>query len=150
MIKSFHILGVVLFLGNIIVSGIWRISAERSKDFAVIKHSLKLINFTDLLFTLPGIILIIGSGHPLAAKIGGIGAYPWIYHSYALLTVSIILWLGGLLPIQRKQYKIMKQDIADSHLSPSFKKLTMWWSILGIFATLLPLIAMVLMVVQPK
>ncbi len=149
MIKSIHILGVVLFLGNIIVSGLWRLAAEKSKDFAVIKQSLKLINFTDLVFTVPGIILIIGSGHPLASKIGGIGAHPWIYHSYALMTVSILIWMIGLLPIQRKQYQLLKMDSIDSHLSPVFTKLTVWWTILGVVATALPLIAMVLMVVRP-
>ena len=149
MIKSLHILGVILFLGNIIVSALWRLSAEKSKDILLIRHALKLINITDLIFTLPGAILIAFTGHMMASNFGGIGGHPWIYHSYALLTVSALIWLAGLLPLQRKQTKLLQEEGTDTHLSQKFTRLTKWWSILGLVATILPLIALILMVVRP-
>ena len=148
MPKYLHILGVILFLGNITISAFWRVFAERSKDAAVIKHALNLVIFTDWLFTLPGAILIILTGHMLAARFGGIAAFGWIYHSYAFLSVAALIWLAGLLPIQYKQQKLLAAD-ATAFGSARFKKLTLWWNILGGLAILFPLIALYFMVLRP-
>jgi len=149
MIKTLHILGVVLFLGNIIISAVWRLLAQRADDKAIHKFSIKLIQSTDYLFTVPGVILIAVTGHMLAAGLGGIGAHGWIYHSYALLTVSAFIWVAGLFPIQRKQMRLIDESHSLKEAGIRYKTLNMWWSILGIIATVLPLIALYLMVVRP-
>ena len=148
MIKTLHILGVILFMGNIIISAVWRLSVNNSKDVNLVKHALKLMTLSDLFFTLPGVILIGITGHMLAPKFGGIGAFAWIYHSYALLTMSALIWLAVLLPIQLKQKRLLV-DAEDNLTSPQFKKLTFIWSILGTMAVSLPLGALVLMVLRP-
>jgi uncharacterized membrane protein len=141
MIKFLHIIGVIMFLGNIIISAFWRFNAERTGKSELISHAYKLTSLTDWIFTLPGVILIGITGHMLAPKFGGIAAQPWIYHSYAMLTVSALIWLAGLLPIQLKQRRLMASDPL-ANLSPQFKKLTLWWHILGLVATILPLVAL--------
>ena len=147
MIKFLHMFGVILFLGNIIISALWRLSAEQDKGFSL-KRALSLLVLTDWVFTLPGVILIGVTGHMLAPKFGGIAANPWIYHSYAMLTVSAVIWLAGLLPIQIKQRKLLEAD-EKANESPKFKKLTLIWTILACLATLLPLIALYMMVSRP-
>ena len=150
MIKILHILGVVLFLGNIIISTIWRLLAQKTDDKAVHKFSIKLIQRTDYLFTVPGIILIAVTGHMLASGLGGIGAHGWIYHSYAMLTVSALLWVAGLMPIQRKQMRLIEESHSLKEAGIRYKTLNKWWTILGVVATVLPLIALYLMVVRPE
>ena len=149
MIKLIHILGAILFLGNLVISAVWRMQAEKNSERSIKLFSIKLIQRTDLIFTLPGIVLIAVSGHMLAGKFGGIGAHGWIYHSYAMLTVSALIWLAGLIPIQKKQLR-MTQDAEgfDSNLPP-YKKLNRLWAILSGIATLLPLVALYLMIVRP-
>lgn len=149
MIKFIHILGVVLFLGNIIVSAVWRLLAERSEDLAVKRFSLKLTQLTDWIFTLPGVILIGISGHMLAPSFGGIVAFGWIYHSYALLTISALIWLAFLIPIQRKQIRLLKDIHSFEPVKSQYLKLNKWWSILSSIATILVVIGLYLMTVRP-
>ncbi len=148
MIKTLHILGVVFFLGNSIIGAFWRLSVLKSKDISVVRHALKLTKLTDWVFTLPGALLIGVTGHMLAPKFGGIAAFGWIYHSYAMLTVAVLMWLAGMLPIQLKQIRMLNEDDVG-HLSPQFQKLTLIWNTLGIIAMLLTLVALYLMVVRP-
>jgi len=149
MIKVLHLLGVVLFLGNIIISAVWRLLAQRSDDKAIHQFSIKLIQRTDFIFTVPGIIFIGVTGHMLAAGVGGIGAHGWIYHSYALLTVSALIWMIGLIPIQRKQMRLLNEAHSIKEAGVRYSTLNRWWSILIIIATVLPLIALYLMVIRP-
>ncbi len=149
MIKTLHILGVVLFLGNILISTIWRLLAQRADDKAIHKFSINLIQKTDIIFTIPGVVLIAVTGHMLAAGLGGIGAHGWIYHSYALLTVSALIWVAGLMPIQRKQMRLIEASHSLKEAGIRYKTLNRWWVILGSIAAILPLIALYLMVVRP-
>ncbi|NQT64203.1 MAG: DUF2269 family protein [Candidatus Marinimicrobia bacterium] len=149
MIKVLHILGVVLFLGNIIISSLWRLLAQRAEDKSVHKFSIKLIQRTDIIFSIPGVILIAVTGHMLATGLGGIGAHSWIYHSYALLTVSALIWVAGLMPIQRKQLRLIEESHTLKEAGIRYKTLNRWWTILGTIAAVLPLIALYLMVVRP-
>ncbi len=149
MIKVLHILGVVLFLGNLIVSAVWRLLAQKIDDKAVHKFSIKLIQKTDILFTVPGVILIAVTGHMLAEGLGGIGAHSWIYHSYTLLTVSALIWMLGLIPIQRKQLHLISESHSIKEAGIRYITLNRWWAILGGLATILALIALYLMVARP-
>ena len=149
MIKTLHILGVILFLGNIMIGAIWRILAQRGDDKAVHKFSIKLIQLTDIIFTVPGVILIAVTGHMLAAGVGSIGAHSGIYHSYALLTISALIWVAALMPSQRKQMRLIEASHALKEVGIRYKTLNRWWTILAGIATMLPLIALYLMVVRP-
>ncbi len=150
MIKLLHILGVVLFLGNIIVTAVWRIRAQKLDDKTIHIFSIKLAQRTDIIFTVPGVLLIGITGHMLAPGVGGIAAHPWIYHSYALLTISAILWAAILIPIQRKQLHLLEASHSIKEAGIRYKTLNRWWAIVGGIATLLPLIALYLMVVRPE
>lgn len=149
MLKLLHIMGVVLFLGNIIVSAVWRMRAQKSEDKAIHTFSLRLIQRTDMMFTLPGVLLIVITGHMMAPQYGGIGTQGWIYHSYALLLLSALIWVAALLPIQRKQIRLITEAHAVKEAGIRYQTLHRWWAILGGLATLLPLIALYLMITHP-
>jgi uncharacterized membrane protein len=53
-----HVFGVVLFVGNIIVTGAWMFLAERNGETAVLRFASRVVNWADVAFTAPGIILI--------------------------------------------------------------------------------------------
>lgn len=149
MIKVLHILGVVLFLGNFIVGTLWRYFAQGSEDKAIHKFSIKLLQLTDLIFTAPGVLLIAITGHMLAEGVGGIAAHSWVYHSYAFLTVSALIWLAVLVPIQRKQKRLLEESHSLKEAGIRYKTLNRWWIILMSLAILLSLIALYLMIVRP-
>jgi len=57
-----HVLGVVLFLGNLIVTAVWKVLADRTRQVDVIAYAQRLVAVTDIAFTAPGAILIAVSG----------------------------------------------------------------------------------------
>ena len=57
--KVIHVFGVVLFLGNIIVAGVWKILADRTGDPRTIAYAQRLVTLTDWSFTAGGVVLIL-------------------------------------------------------------------------------------------
>lgn len=57
-----HILGAVIFLGNIVTAAFWKIRADIKRDPKFIHHTVKNVMLADFIFTLPGLILIIVPG----------------------------------------------------------------------------------------
>ena len=66
LLKSLHILSVVLFLGNIITGVFWKVHADRSGDLRARAQALDGIIQSDRWFTLPGVLAIIVTGVLLA------------------------------------------------------------------------------------
>jgi uncharacterized membrane protein len=57
--KVVHLAGVVIFLGNIIVTGIWKVMADRTGDPRIIAYAQRLVTITDWIFTAGGVVLIL-------------------------------------------------------------------------------------------
>ena len=79
--KLIHIIGVVLFLGNITTGLYWAWLAHRQAEFAVIGATFRGIIKSDRWFTMPGVYLIL---------IGGVGAA--ISGSIPMLRTGWVLW----------------------------------------------------------
>lgn len=135
LLKSMHILGACLFIGNIIVSGFWKACADRVDDLAVARFSTRLVNLTDAVFTGGGATLLLVGGHALASAHGGIAANPWIVWSYAAFSLSGLLWMAVLVPIQVKQTRLLRG--ATTSVPAAYKRLAKIWSVVGSMATLL-------------
>lgn len=149
MLKFIHILSVVLLLGNLIIGAVWRWFAQSSSDQPIHKFSIKVLQRNDLIFILPTILLIGITGHMLALKFGGIAAHGWIYHSYAFLTVATLIWALAVIPIQRKQYKLINQAHSLKEAGIRYHTLNRWWSIMVVVVIILLLVALYLMVTHP-
>ena len=146
-IKSLHILGVSLFLGNIIVSAFWKVLADRTGNYAVIRFATRLVNVTDAIFTGLGATLLLVTGHLLADKYGGVLPNDWILWSYVLFGVSGAIWIAVLLPIQFKQANLLRVSPAEV-IPQEYYRLARLWSFAGAIATLFPLPAIYLMVAK--
>ena len=107
-IKAIHILGVILFLGNIIVSAVWKALADRTRDVGIIRYATRLVNLTDVAFTAGGIAILMASGHMMAPAYGGVMKAEWIRWSYFLVIGSGAIWLTILLPVQIAQARLLK------------------------------------------
>jgi len=71
-----HVVGVVLFIGNIVVTAVWKLLADRTRTPAVVAYAQRLVTVTDVAFTATGAALIAISGPILAEDLGGIGGRP--------------------------------------------------------------------------
>ena len=99
-VKVLHLVCACLFLGNVIVSGVWALLAERTRNHAIIQFSNRMVLITDAIFTLSGAIGVVWTGHSMAAHLGGGGAHPGSQWSYGLLGFSGLFWLCVLVPSQ--------------------------------------------------
>ena len=144
-LKIIHLVCACLFLGNVIVSGIWALLAERTRNHAIIQFSNRMVLITDGLFTLLGSIGIVWTGHGMAENFGGAEGHPWIQWSYGLLSFSGLIWLFVLVPIQFKQRALLRNT---DTVSEAYWRLSRIWQMAGAVATLLPMPIVYLMVTK--
>jgi len=150
LLRLLHILGVVVFVGNIITAALWKARADASGDLHAIAYAQRGIMFADYIFTLPGAALILVTGLWLADLSGrNIFQTGWLFTALILLVITVLIWLFELVPVQRRQMRMADEAIRAGQLDPLFKQLTLRWTIFGLLAMLLPLVNVYLMVFKP-
>lgn len=148
LIKTLHVLGAVLFLGNIIVTAVWKALADRTRNAEVIAYSQRLVTVTDIAFTLSGVILLAVTGSLMATRLQ-IMDVTWVLWGGALFVLTGIIWLVVLLPVQTLQGRLMRGLAAGGEVPSHYWRLARIWMVGGSAATVLPLAALVLMVMKP-
>ncbi|WP_339223489.1 DUF2269 family protein [Paenibacillus sp. FSL W7-1332] len=145
-----HIAGCVLFLGNIITAAFWKIRADLRGDPAEVHNTVKNVLLADMVFTLPGLLLIIISGVVMAVQAGyAMGGMNWLMASLILFGVTGILWAGFLIPLQKGMIRHSMQSIRDGVISAGYKRASTYWALGGTIATLLPIVILYFMVSKP-
>jgi uncharacterized membrane protein len=144
-----HVLGVVIFLGNIIVTAVWKVLADRTRNPAVIGYAQRLVTVTDIAFTATGAALIAVSGQMMADRFGGVGGEGWLTLGVALFIASGVIWVTTLIPIQVLQSRLARRFVVDGVIPDRYWRLATFWYVLGAIAILLPLVNIYLMVAKP-
>ncbi|QQZ08412.1 DUF2269 family protein [Heyndrickxia vini] len=144
-----HLLGAVIFLGNIITAAFWKIRADIKEEPAFIHNTVKNVMLADFIFTLPGLILIIVSGSLMAVHAGySMSGFNWLTLSLVLFFLTGILWLAVLLPAQRSMIRHSAKSIETGIICKAYRKASLYWAIFGITATLLPVIILYFMITK--
>jgi uncharacterized membrane protein len=144
-LKVVHLLCACLFLGNVIVSGVWAALAERTGRHEIIKFSNRMVLLTDVLFTATGALGVVITGHLMADRFGGDTAHGWITWSYMLFGLSGLIWACVLVPIQLRQRTLLARF---DYITADYLRLSRVWQIAGAVATILPLPIIYLMVTK--
>lgn len=110
ILKLIHILATVAFLGNIYTGLFWMNRAHRTRDLAIINHTMKNIILSDKYFTVPGVVIIL---------IGGLGAaiqnhlpilrLGWIFWPIVLFSISGIAFSWKIVPLQKKSIRLPRR-----------------------------------------
>ena len=150
LLKSIHIFGAIIFLGNIIITGWWKFMADRTRDPRVIAFAQRQVTLTDFVFTAGGAALVLG---------GGLGnallhdmdyfAVRWMAWGLGLFAASGVIWVTILIPIQIKQARMARQFANQNSVPEDYWRLCRRWNIFGTLATVLPLINLYWMVYKP-
>lgn len=143
--KVLHLACACLLLGNVIVSGVWALFAERTRNHAIIQFSNRMVLLTDFFFTLLGALGLVITGTTMASDFGGHVNHPWMQWAYALLSLSGLIWLLVLVPIQIKQRALLR---ASPEVCEQYWRLSRWWQGAGALATVLLLPIIYLMVAK--
>lgn len=121
-------LGAVLLMGNVIVSGVWATLAMRPSTEVSPRLVARFVIVTDWCFTVPGGALLLGSGLAMVHRAGWpLWGTPFVRHGLLALVASMLLWLVVLVPLQARWVRAVTPEQA--------RRLFRWWSLVGWTAT---------------
>ena len=150
VLKSLHILSVVLFLGNIITGVFWKFHGDRVGTASARAQAIDGVIRSDRWFTIPGVFAIIITGVWMAfeAHLPLLGT-KWILWSLVLFGISGLCFGAFLGPLQKKLLVSARAAEAGNPNDAEYQKLSRAWEIWGAVATLAPIGALALMVLKP-
>jgi len=137
MLKMLHILGVVLLVGNVTASAVWKVFADRTCDVRIVRFAQRLITIGDWSLTLPGILLIILGGYGMV-YVNGLSLIDsnWLVIGQGLFAASGAIWVMILVPTQiRLAHEASRLSEANG-VTVTYRAQTRSWLIWGIVATL--------------
>lgn len=150
--KFLHITGVVMLMGNITVTAIWKYFADRDGRAPVLAFAQKLITYTDWSMTVWGVVLTMVGGYGLAIQGQFDLFHGWLLWAQACFVAAGLIWLGRIVPIQIKSARLAKQFGAKDTEGPvpeSFKALSKQWIFWGLISTVPLVAALWLMIARP-
>ena len=146
LLKSLHILGIVLFIGNIIVTGWWKVMADRTRDPRIVAFAQRQVTLTDWVFTLGGVVLVMIGG-PISALWHGMPlTTSWLLTGNALFLASGVVWVVALVPLQIKLGRMAKEFATADTIPDAYWRPARQWVWYGTLATVLPLAVIPVMV----
>jgi len=126
LLKSLHVLSVVLFLGNIITGVFWKFHGDRVGTLPARAQALEGVIRSDRWFTLPGVfaIVITGIWMALDAHLPLLGT-KWILWSLVLFGISGVVFQFFVAQLQKRLHDIARAAIGGnfeivSLLSPDY------------------------------
>jgi uncharacterized membrane protein len=151
ILKTIHVLSVILFLGNIITGLFWKAHADATHDPKVQAHALAGVIRSDIFFTMPAVLVIIVSGVALASMAGlPLLGTVWIAASLAAFALSGLLFASFIAPLQRRLLnEALGAQPGAAWPSPDYRRLSRLWEGIGLIAIALPLAALALMIFKP-
>jgi len=139
--RLLHLLGVVLLLGNVTVTAVWKLYADATREPLIVVFGQRLVTITDWFFTFWGIVLLIVGGYG-AAWVGGMDVLrdDWLVWSEVMFIAAGVVWLGVLVPIQIRQSRMVRGFAPGGPIPAAYWRLGRRWIAFGLLATV-PLIA---------
>jgi uncharacterized membrane protein len=139
--RLLHLLGVVLLVGNVTVTSVWKLYADATRDPRIVVFAQRLVTLTDWFFTFWGIVLLIVGGYG-AAWVAGMDVLrdDWLVWSEVMFVAAGVVWLGLLVPIQIRQARMVRGFTPDAAIPAAYWRLGRLWIGFGLLATV-PLVA---------
>jgi len=124
--RALHVLGAVLLVGNVTVTGFWAAFLYAQRTALPFRPVARAILWTDLLFTVGGATLLTFSGIQLilATRVPFWGT-PWLLKGISSLALATLLWLVVLIPDQFRLERMAADDTAG------LRRVFLRWSVVG-------------------
>lgn len=130
-LRYLHVVGAVLLLGNVVVTGLWAALLWRARPGLPFRRAARVIMWADLCFTVlggsmltvSGIFLIQLRGYPWRDL-------PWILNGIGALAAATLIWLVLLLPDQLRMERLAEDD-------PRYARAFWRWTLVGWADTLI-------------
>ena len=148
LLKVVHVFAVILFMGNIVTGLFWKRHADATKDRGIIAHTMRGLIRADRWFTVPGVVVITAAGFLAAIQAGlPLIRTGWILWSIVAFSLSGIAFGWKVAPLQKRLLNMVQ---GDGELDwAAYHRTSLEWELWGLFATVTPAIAVVLMTAKP-
>lgn len=147
LLKAIHVFAVILFMGNIITGLFWKRHADRTKNPVLIAHTMEGLIRADRWFTIPGVVVITSAGIFAAVQAGlPLLHTGWILWSIILFSMSGLTFGLRVAPLQKELLSMSQAGALDW---TAYHSKSLRWELWGLFATLTPAAAVVLMTWKP-
>ncbi|AGI68458.1 hypothetical protein OAN307_c28950 [Octadecabacter antarcticus 307] len=152
-LKILHLFGIILFMGNIIVTAWWRVMADRTGDYRVIAFAQRQVVLTDMVFTFGGVVILAIAGcgmvfHMKENIMEELYAQRWLWWGYTLFIISGVIWVVVLIPIQIIQSRMSQKFTVTDEIPERYWPYGKIWLSFGALATVVPLANMYWMVIK--
>ncbi|MEL6238384.1 MAG: DUF2269 family protein [Pseudomonadota bacterium] len=148
--KFLHYLGIILLAGNITVTAVWKVFADRNGHWRILQFGQRLVTGTDFGLTIPGIILTMIGGYGTLWVLGYSLLEPaWLLWSQIMFVAAGCIWLFILVPIQIRQARLANTWTGQDDVSEEYHRLSRRWITWGLISTVPLCIVLWLMVAKP-
>lgn len=148
--KTIHILGVVLFVGSVLTSTVWKALADRTGDPRIIAFAQRALTLTDRFLTGGGAILILLTGL-FAIEAAGTAYWKllWVHLGLGLYALILVLYAAVLAPIQVRQARLAREFADGGEVPEAYWTLGRRWAFVGTLTIILMVAAIVIMTLKP-
>ena len=149
-LKSLHLFGVIIFLGNIIITGWWKTMAGRTRNPVIVGFAQRQAFLADRVFAGGGLLLMLIGGpiNVMQHHLDFMHIF-WLEWGFWLFVAVGIIWGAVLVPLQIAQSRMARQLAEGSEIPARYWKLERLWRIFTLLAVLLVLMSMYWMVFKP-
>ena len=153
-LKIIHLFGVIIFMGNIIITGWWKTMADRTGDHRVIAFAQRQVTVTDWIFTLGGVIIVLLAAYGMVYHMNEdimaeIHGTRWLWWGFYLFVASGVIWAFILIPVQIIQARMAHKFAETGHIPARYWLYGKIWLWFGILAIIIPLANIYWMVIKP-
>ena len=139
--KFLHVLGIVLLVGNVIVTAFWKVFANRTGNPQVIAFGQRLVTITDFVFTAGGIVLVYAGGFGAAWAHGLDPFAGWLgWGQTAVPDLGRDLGRRSWCPAQIRMARLAHRFAADGAIPDAYWRDNRRWLAWGVLSVC-PLIA---------
>lgn len=152
-LKMLHLFGVIIFMGNIIVTAWWKTMADRTRDYRVIAFAQRQVSLTDKVFTFGGVVILSAAGFGMVFHMNEnvmkeVYAERWLWWGYTLFIASGVIWFFVLIPTQIIQSRMAKKFVVTGIIPERYWLWGKIWIVFGVLATVIPLANIYWMVIK--
>ena len=145
LMKILHVVAVVMVLGNLIMAPFWRKRMARDLQARVAaNHSVRV---ADLLFTLPGWVIVLVTGVVLSFERGWRGG--WLHFSLLLFVVWLVVWHMGTLRARKTMLAKTDEMATSGQTSAELSRYERQWGQWSYISAVIAVLILILMVAQP-
>jgi uncharacterized membrane protein len=146
-LRFLHVAAVVVFLGDILVSAVWKWLADRSREPRVIAWAQRQVMLTDRYLLIPSIAVLVVSGYASASLLGiSVWTTPTYAAAQVLFILSGLVWSRVLRPVQLRQLSLAEGMGPNGEVPAEYFALARRWLRWGLVALALPFGSLFLMV----